>query len=261
MSRKPIIAGNWKMNLLQADAKALYEGIKSFVDKFDAPQLPTVIIAPVFTSLNQVAEIPCNCGCGESKLYVAAQNCHWEKSGAFTGELSVEMLKDAGCSYVIIGHSERRQYFGETDITVNKRLLAGLEAGLKVILCVGETLEEREQGITEEIVAKQVKVALLGTCEKCIKNVVIAYEPVWAIGTGKTATAEQAEEVCAFIRKTVEGLFNKEIADGMTIQYGGSMNEKNCAELLSKEDIDGGLIGGASLVAEKFGVLLEEASK
>ena len=144
---------------------------------------------------------------------------------------------------------------------LRKRTTAALKAGMTVILCVGETLEERELGITEEVVAKQVKVALHDACEKCIKNVIIAYEPVWAIGTGKTATAEQAEEVCGFIRKTVAGLFGQAVADGMTIQYGGSMNEKNCAELLAKEDIDGGLIGGASLVAEKFGVLLEEASK
>ena len=250
--RQAIIAGNWKMNKNRKEAKELIEALNPIAkDKTCG-----VVICVPYTNLETALALT-----EGTNIKVGAENCHFEKSGAFTGEISADMLTEMGVEYVIIGHSERRQYFGETDITVNKRLLAGLEAGLKVILCVGETLEEREQGITEEIVAKQVKVALLGTCEKCIKNVVIAYEPVWAIGTGKTATAEQAEEVCAFIRKTVEGLFNKEIADGMTIQYGGSMNEKNCAELLSKEDIDGGLIGGASLVAEKFGVLLEEASK
>ena len=171
------------------------------------------------------------------------------------------MLTEMGVKYVIVGHSERRQYFGETDETVNKRTTAAIEAGMTVILCVGETLAERELGITEEVVAKQVKVALHGLTADQVKNIVIAYEPVWAIGTGKTATAEQAEEVCAFIRATVASLYDKAIADGMTIQYGGSMNEKNCAELLAKENIDGGLIGGASLVAEKFGVLLTEASK
>lgn len=250
--RQAIIAGNWKMNKNRKEAKELIEALKPIAED----KTCGVVICVPYTNLETALALT-----EGTNIKVGAENCHFEKSGAFTGEISADMLTEMGVEYVIIGHSERRQYFGETDITVNKRLLAGLEAGLKVILCVGETLEEREQGITEEIVAKQVKVALLGTCEKCIKNVVIAYEPVWAIGTGKTATAEQAEEVCAFIRKTVEGLFNKEIADGMTIQYGGSMNEKNCAELLSKEDIDGGLIGGASLVAEKFGVLLEEASK
>ena len=250
--RQAIIAGNWKMNKNRKEAKELIEALKPIAkDKTCG-----VVICVPYTNLETARALT-----EGTNIKVGAENCHFEKSGAFTGEISADMLTEMGVEYVIIGHSERRQYFGETDITVNKRLLAGLEAGLKVILCVGETLEEREQGITEEIVAKQVKVALLGTCEKCIKNVIIAYEPVWAIGTGKTATADQAEEVCAFIRKTVEGLFNKEVADGMTIQYGGSKNEKNCAELLSKEDIDGGLIGGASLVAEKFGVLLEEASK
>ncbi len=250
--RKKVIAGNWKMNKNRKEAKELIEALKPIAQD----KTCGVIICVPFTNLETALTLT-----DGTNIKVGAENVHFEKSGAFTGEISADMLTEMGVEYVIVGHSERRQYFGETDITVNKRLLAGLEAGLKVILCVGETLEEREQGITEEIVAKQVKIALQGTCEKCIKNVIIAYEPVWAIGTGKTATAEQAEEVCAFIRKTIEGLFNKEVADGITIQYGGSMNEKNCAELLSKEDIDGGLIGGASLVAEKFGVLLEEASK
>lgn len=250
--RQAIIAGNWKMNKNRKEAKELIEALKPIAQD----KTCGVVICVPFTNLETAISLT-----EGTNIKVGAENVHFEKSGAFTGEISADMLTEMGVEYVIVGHSERRQYFGETDITVNKRLLAGLEAGLKVILCVGETLEEREQGITEEVVAKQVKIALLGTCEKCIKNVIIAYEPVWAIGTGKTASADQAEEVCAFIRKTVEGLFNKEIADGITIQYGGSMNEKNCAELLSKENIDGGLIGGASLVAEKFGVLLEEASK
>ncbi|NLE05252.1 MAG: triose-phosphate isomerase, partial [Crenarchaeota archaeon] len=170
-------------------------------------------------------------------------------------------LVEMGVKYVIIGHSERRQYFAETDITVNKRTKSALDAGLKVILCVGELLEEREQNITEEIVSMQTKIALSNISEEQIKNIVIAYEPVWAIGTGKTATSEQANEVCAFIRTTVEKLYNKSVADAMTIQYGGSMNENNAAELLAQPDVDGGLIGGASLVAEKFAVLLNEASK
>ena len=247
MSRKPIIAGNWKMNLLQADAKALYEGIKSFVDKFDAPQLPTVIIAPVFTSLNQVAEIPCNCGCGESKLYVAAQNCHWEKSGAFTGELSVEMLKDAGCSYVIIGHSERRQYFSETDEMINKKAKAILAGGLIPIICCGETLEQREQGIAVDFIRQQIKIAFLNVTADQAKEAVIAYEPIWAIGTGKTATSDQAEEICAAIRECIKEVYDEATAEAIRIQYGGSMNAGNAAELLAKPDIDGGLVGGASL--------------
>ena len=228
--RKAIIAGNWKMNKNRKEAAELIEALKPIA----ADKTCGVIICVPFTNLEK---------------------------GAFTSEISADMLTEMGVKYVIVGHSERRQYFGETDETVRKRTTAALKAGMTVILCVGETLEERELGITEEVVAKQVKVALHDACEKCIKNVIIAYEPVWAIGTGKTATAEQAEEVCGFIRKTVAGLFGQAVADGMTIQYGGSMNEKNCAELLAKEDIDGGLIGGASLVAEKFGVLLEEASK
>ena len=250
MSRKPIIAGNWKMNLLQADAKALYEGIKSFVDKFDAPQLPTVIIAPVFTSLNQVAEIPCNCGCGESKLYVAAQNCHWEKSGAFTGELSVEMLKDAGCSYVIIGHSERRQYFSETDEMINKKAKAILAGGLIPIICCGETLEQRESGVTDSHIASQIRAALDGISSEDIAKSVIAYEPIWAIGTGKTATSDQAQEVCKGIRDLIAEMYDAPTAEAVRIQYGGSMNAGNAAELLAKPDIDGGLIGGASLKAD-----------
>lgn len=250
--RQAIIAGNWKMNKNRKEAKELIEALKPIAQD----KTCGVIICVPYTNLETALTLT-----EGTNIKVGAENCHFEKSGAFTGEISADMLIEMGVEYVIIGHSERRQYFGETDITVNKRTTAGLEAGLKVILCVGETLEEREQGITEEVVAKQTKIALLGLGAEQVKNVIIAYEPVWAIGTGKTATADQAEEVCAFIRKTVEGLYSKEVADSMTIQYGGSMNEKNCAELLSKKNIDGGLIGGASLVAEKFGVLLEEASK
>ena len=250
--RKAIIAGNWKMNKNRKEAAELIEALKPIA----ADKTCGVVICVPFTNLETALRLT-----EGTNIEVGAENVHFEKSGAFTGEISADMLTEMGVKYVIIGHSERRQYFGETDETVCKRTMAALEAGMTAILCVGETLEERELGITEEIVAKQVKVALSKACAHCVKNVVIAYEPVWAIGTGKTATAEQAEEVCAFIRKTVAGMFGQEAADGMTIQYGGSMNENNCAELLAKENIDGGLIGGASLVAEKFGVLLEEASK
>ena len=183
------------------------------------------------------------------------------ESGAFTGEISTGMLKEIGVEYVVLGHSERRQYFGETDETVNKRTKAALAAGLKPIVCVGELLWERECNITEEVIARQIKLDLWDVTEEELKNVVIAYEPVWAIGTGKTATADQAEEVCAFIRAQLAKLYTQEAADGVTIQYGGSMNDKNADELVSKLNVDGGLIGGASLVAEKFAAIVKAASK
>ena len=250
--RKAIIAGNWKMNKNRQEATALIEALKPIA----ADKTCGVIICVPFTNLETALRLT-----EGTNIEVGAENVHFEKSGAFTGEISADMLTEMGVKYVIVGHSERRQYFGETDETVNKRTTAAIEAGMTVILCVGETLAERELGITGETVAKQVKVALHGLTADQVKNIVIAYEPVWAIGTGKTATAEQAEEVCAFIRATVADLYDKAIADGMTIQYGGSMKPGNAKELLSKEDVDGGLIGGASLVAEKFGVLLAEASK
>lgn len=251
-TRKAIIAGNWKMNNTRPEAKALLEAIKPLVA--NAENNVEVIACVPFTNL----ETAVNTTAG-SNVKIGAENVHFEEKGAFTGEISAAMLTELGVEYVVVGHSERRQYFGETDETVNKRTLAALHAGLKPIVCVGETLTEREQGITEEVVAKQTKIALMGTCEKCIKNVVIAYEPVWAIGTGKVATPEQAQDVCAFIRKTIAGLFSQEIADGITIQYGGSMNAKNCAELLAKPDIDGGLIGGASLKADDFNTIVQAA--
>ena len=250
--RKAIIAGNWKMNKTRPEAKELLEAIKPLVA--NAENNVEVIACVPFTNL----ETAVNATAG-SNIKIGAENVHFEKSGAFTGEISADMLTELGVEYVVIGHSERRQYFGETDETVNKRTLAALNAGLKPIVCVGETLEQREKNITEEIIAMQTKIALMGTCEKCIKNVVIAYEPVWAIGTGKTATPEQAEEVCAFIRRTIAGIFNEEVAEGITIQYGGSMNAKNCAELLAKPNIDGGLIGGASLKADDFNTIVQAA--
>ena len=194
-----------------------------------------------------------------SNVKVGAENVHFEKSGAFTGEISADMLTELGVEYVVIGHSERRQYFGETDETVNKRTKAALAAGLKPIVCVGELKWERECGITEEVVGKQIKLDLWDVTEEELKNVVIAYEPVWAIGTGLTATPEQAEEVCAFIRATLAKLYNQAAADAVTIQYGGSMNAKNAAELLAKPNIDGGLIGGASLKAADFNVIVQAA--
>lgn len=250
--RQAVIAGNWKMNKTRPEAKALIEELKPIAAKATCG----VVICVPFTNLETAVALT-----EGTNIKVGAENCHFEKSGAFTGEISADMLKEVGVEYVIIGHSERRQYFGETDETVNKRTKAALEAGLKVILCVGELLDEREKNITEEVVALQTKVALLGVSADELKNVIIAYEPVWAIGTGKTATAEQANEVCAFIRNTVAKMYNQAAADGLTIQYGGSMNPANAAELLAKPDVDGGLIGGASLKAADFGVLLDAASK
>jgi len=250
--RKAVIAGNWKMNMNRREAAELIEALKPVADGKDCG----VIICVPFTNLETALRLT-----EGTNIEVGAQNVHFEKSGAFTGEISADMLTEMGVKYVVIGHSERRQYFGETDVTVNKRTTAAVKAGMTAILCVGELLEEREQGITEEVVGMQTKVALMGLSADDMKNVIIAYEPVWAIGTGKTATADQAEEVCAYIRNVVAGLYSADVADGVTIQYGGSMNDANCAELLAKENIDGGLIGGASLVADKFGVLLAEASK
>lgn len=250
--REAIIAGNWKMNKTPAEAKVLVEEIKPLVKDAKCG----VVVCVPYVDLTTVLE-----AAKGSNVKVGAENCHWEESGAYTGEVSAVMLKEMGVEYVIIGHSERRQYFGETDVTVNKRVKAALAHGLKVILCVGEVLEQREQGITCELVAMQTKIALGGVSADDMKNIVIAYEPVWAIGTGKTATSDQANEVCATIRKTLAEIYTKDIAEATTIQYGGSMKPANAAELLAKNDVDGGLIGGASLKATDFAKLVEEASK
>ena len=196
-----------------------------------------------------------------TNIQIGAENCHWEVSGAYTGEISAQMLSSMGVNIVIIGHSERRQYFGETDVTVQKRVRAALDAGLTVILCVGETLEQREQGITSELVAMQTKIALGGVSAEELKRVIIAYEPVWAIGTGKTATAQQANEVCHTIREVIADLYGKDAADAFTIQYGGSMNAGNAAELLAQPDVDGGLIGGASLKPNDFATIVKAATE
>ncbi len=187
-----------------------------------------------------------------SNIKVAAQNMHWEEKGAYTGEISGPMLVDLGIEYVILGHSERRQYFGETDETVNKRTLAAFKNGITPIVCVGESLTQREQGVTADLVRYQVKIALLGLTQEQAKKVVIAYEPIWAIGTGKTATNEQANEVCAIIRKTVKELYGEEVSDATRILYGGSVTAANAGELFAMSDIDGGLVGGASLKLDDF---------
>lgn len=246
--RKAIVAGNWKMNNDRNAAKKLITELNPLVKDAACE----VVLCVPYTNLETALSL-----CEGTNMHVGAENCHWAKSGAFTGEISAEMLAEMGVEYVIIGHSERRQYFGETDQTVQARVRAALDAGLKVILCVGEVLEQREQGITEEVVALQTKVALGGVSEEELSRIVIAYEPVWAIGTGKTATADQAEEVCAFIRSVIAKLYSKAAADALTIQYGGSMKPGNAKELLSKEDVDGGLIGGAALVASDFAAIIE----
>ena len=247
-----IIAGNWKMNKTPSETTALINEMKPLVAGADCK----VVLCVPFVDLD--AALKASEG---SNIEIGAENCHFEKSGAYTGEVSAPMLKEMGVKYVIIGHSERRQYFGETDVTVNLRTKAALAEGLKVILCVGETLEQREQNITAELVAMQTKIALGGISKEDAANVIIAYEPVWAIGTGKTATAEQAEEVCAIIRNVVADIYDTDTAEAMTIQYGGSMNAKNCDELVAKTNVDGGLIGGASLKAEDFSVIVKAASK
>lgn len=250
--RKAIIAGNWKMNKTRPEAKALLEAIKPLVA--DAAGKIEVIACVPFTNLETAVNVTAG-----SNVKVGAENVHFEKSGAYTGEISADMLTEIGVEYVVIGHSERRQYFGETDETVNKRTKAALAAGLKPIVCVGELLWERECNITEEVIARQIKLDLFDVTAEQVKNVVIAYEPVWAIGTGKVATDEQAQEVCAFIRAQLAKLYGQDIADAVTIQYGGSMNAKNCAGLLAQPDIDGGLIGGASLKAEDFSIIVKAA--
>ena len=250
--RKAVIAGNWKMNKTPAEAKELLTAVAPLVKDADCEVIACVPFVDLQTALDATQG---------TNVKIGAENCHWAESGAFTGEISAPMLASMGVEYVVLGHSERRQYFGETDETVNKRTKAALAACLKPIVCVGELLWERECNITEEVIARQIKLDLWAVTEDELKNIIIAYEPVWAIGTGKTATAEQAEEVCAFIRATVAKLYNQEAADALTIQYGGSMNDGNADELLSKVNVDGGLIGGASLVAEKFAAIVKAASK
>lgn len=246
-----VIAGNWKMNKTRVEARAFIEQLKLLVeDKNDCDVVLCVPFTDLELSLNWTQK---------TNIKIGAQNCHFAESGAFTGEVSAKMLKEMGVAYTIIGHSERRQFFAETDETVNLRLKAALAEGLRAIVCVGETLAQRESLTTSEVVSMQVKRALQGVRNEQMENVIIAYEPVWAIGTGKTATADEAQQVCALIRKIVAEMFGLQSAQNLIVQYGGSMNEKNCKELLSKSDIDGGLIGTASLDAEKFFMIIDSA--
>src|SRR5574344_2706061 len=251
MSRKPVIAGNWKMNKLQGEAKELFAGIKSFVKQYSKEELPTVIVAPTFLSIPSVESERCDCGCREL-LFTAAQNCYFEPSGAYTGEVSAEMVKDAGCEYVIIGHSERRQYFGETNEMINQKAKAILANGLLPIICCGETLSQREQGVTDAHITTQIKIALEGLSEEEISKSVIAYEPIWAIGTGKTCDADEANRVIAMIRNVVKSVAGEKAADAIRILYGGSVKPETIVEQMSKSDIDGALVGGASLKADSF---------
>ncbi|MBR5623629.1 triose-phosphate isomerase [bacterium] len=247
--RTPVIAGNWKMNKTVAEAVALASEIK---EKVAGVENVKIIVCPVFTAVKSVADV-----LKGSNVKVGAQDMYWETSGAYTGEVSGEMLLEAGAEYVIIGHSERRQYFGETNETVNKKLKKALSIGLKPIVCIGETLADRESGNTEAVVEKQVREGFVGLTTEEMKGTIIAYEPVWAIGTGKTATAEQAEAVHAFVRNLISQLWDKETAESVVIQYGGSMKPENVASLLAQPDIDGGLIGGAALKADSFEKLVK----
>ncbi|MGI6141395.1 MAG: triose-phosphate isomerase [Caldicoprobacterales bacterium] len=241
--RRPIIAGNWKMNKTPEEATAMVRELAPMVEHSDAE----VVICAPFTALQAVKDAAAG-----TNIKVGAQNMHWEEKGAFTGEISPVMLNALGIEYVIIGHSERREYFAETDVTVNKKVHSALAHGLIPIICVGETLEQREQGITRTLVEGQTRAALKGLSLEDVKTCVIAYEPIWAIGTGKTATSEDANEVIGYIRNTVAGLFGQDAADAIRIQYGGSMKPENAAELMAMPEIDGGLVGGASLKAQDF---------
>ena len=246
MSRRKIIAGNWKMNMTPSEAVALVETLKPLVQTDEADVVfcvPAIDLIPVIEAVKG------------TNIEVGAENMYYEEKGAFTGEISPNMLTDAGVKYVIIGHSERREYFAETDETVNKKVLKAFEHGLTPIICCGETLTQREQGITLDWIRMQVKIAFQNVTAEQAKQAVIAYEPIWAIGTGKTATTEQAEEVCAAIRACIGEVYDEATANAIRIQYGGSVNAANASELFAQPDIDGGLVGGASLKAD-FGKIV-----
>lgn len=248
--RKAVIAGNWKMNKTPAQTTELINAMKPLVADADCG----VVLCVPFVDIPAAVE-----AAKGSNIKIGAENVHFKDSGAFTGEVAADMLLELGVEYVVIGHSERRTYFGETDQTVNLRTLKALEKGLKPIICVGETLEQRELGYTETLLKYQTKMALTNVTADQLKDVIIAYEPVWAIGTGVTATANQADEGNGFVRSAIAEAYGADAAESVTIQYGGSMNAKNCAELLSKENVDGGLIGGASLKAADFNTIVQAA--
>ena len=250
--RAAVIAGNWKMNKTPAQTTALINEMKPLVKDADCK----VVLCVPFIDIPAAVE-----AAKGSNIAIGAENVHFKESGAYTGEVSAQMLVESGVQYVVIGHSERRQYFGETDQTVNLRTLAAVKAGLTAIVCVGETLEQRELGYTETLLKFQTKMALTGLSADDLKRVIIAYEPVWAIGTGVTATAQQANEGNGFVRAAIAEAYGNEAAQGVTVQYGGSMNAKNADELVAMEHVDGGLIGGASLKAPDFAAIVKAASK
>ncbi len=245
--RIPVIAGNWKLFKTINESVSLVKELKQLVANSHGVE---IVVAPVFTALSRVSE-----AIDGSVIHLAAQDCYWEEEGAFTGEVAPKLLRDAGCSHVIIGHSERRQYFGETDLTVNRKTKAAIAAGLTAIVCVGETLQERESENTFTVIETQITGSLFGLAGNDFNHVVIAYEPVWAIGTGKTASDAQAQEVHAFIRQLVSRLFGQSVADSVRILYGGSVKPDNVKGLMAQTDIDGALVGGASLKAESFAAI------
>lgn len=249
--RKPIIAGNWKLNNTLKETVDLVDGLKRELADIEVVD---IVICPVYIYLSIVKDLVY-----DLNIKIGAQNVYWEERGAFTGEVSPRMLKDVGCEYVIIGHSERRQYFGETNETVNRKIKASLSSGLKPIVCVGESLNEREAGKTFDIIKDHITKALIGLTQEYISNIIIAYEPVWAIGTGRTASPEQAQEVHKYIRELLTKLFGEETASNTRIQYGGSVNPENIRELIAQEDVDGALVGGASLKIDSFSAIVKGA--
>ena len=249
--RTPIIAGNWKLNNTISEAVELTSGLKDLVEEITDIE---IVVAPPFTALDAVGKV-----IKDSNIALAAQDVYWEDSGAYTGEVSVPMLKDVGCKYVIVGHSERRQFFNETNDSVNQKVKAVLSHGIHSILCVGEQLEDREAGRTEAVIKEHVTGGVANLSGDKLLSCVIAYEPVWAIGTGKTATPEQAQEVHKYIRNLLKEIYSNEIASQVRIQYGGSVKPENAAELMAQPDVDGALVGGASLQAESFAQIVKNA--
>jgi triosephosphate isomerase (TIM) len=253
--RKPIIAGNWKMYKTIKESIELANGIKRELFKLDFAAVD-VVLCPAFTVLSEVAEV-----LNETDIGLGGQDVYWQEEGAFTGEVSAVMLKDAGCQYVIIGHSERRQFFGETNETVNKKIKAALNKSLTPIICVGENLQERESNNTLKVIQEHLRGGLVDISASDLLKTVIAYEPVWAIGTGKTATGEQAQEVHKYIRDLLRKMYGEEVASSIRIQYGGSVKPENIAELIAKPDVDGALVGGASLKVDSFSTIVIKASE
>ncbi len=246
---KPVIAGNWKMNKKVNEAIDLVSSLKPLVEGIN--QI-TIIVCPPFTSLYSVSKI-----IKGTNIELGGQNCYLKESGAYTGEIAPQMLQDVGCNWTILGHSERRQYFNENDSLLNQKLKYVISTGLKVMFCIGETLDEREENRMESVLRRQIIEGLRDLTPEQLKNVVIAYEPVWAIGTGKTATKEQAQEAHAFIRSLIERQFGKAAAENLPIQYGGSVKPENAKELISQPDVNGFLVGGASLIAENFSQIIK----